>query len=115
MEPEAPGKKTVAVCILDDIFFANTGGIEVAGHTFDPLFQILCGIRAGNRFSGRTRRRMHSDQFCYRHGTQAEGIIVPEIIFDGKGQLGNIFQSFEVSGFDPHFFELIFIKRYLLR
>ena len=98
MEAKSTGKKAMTVGVLDHIFFADAGGMEVAAHTFNPLIQIFLGVWAGDGFAGSARRRMDSDYILQGHGAQAKRIIVSQIRFDGKRKFGHIFKAFDVFG-----------------
>ena len=57
---------------------------------------------------------MDADDFGPRHGEEAEGIIIPKILFFGEGQQGEILHAFNVHGGNPQGLHLIAIEGHVL-
>ena len=53
---------------------------------------------------------MDAYQLAGRHGEQAVGIIIPQIVFDGKGQLHDVVNGVDVARLQSGVLQLLFIK-----
>jgi hypothetical protein len=111
MESETTGKQAVAVGVLDHMFGTDAGGIEISHHALGPLGQVVGGIGAGNGLSRGSGRGVYPNHLLERNGTQAEGVVVPQIVFNSEGKLGHILDALDIGGLDSGFFEFFLIKR----
>ncbi len=110
VKPEASGEEPVAVGVLGDVVRPDACRPEVAGHALGPLIQVLGRVRAGDRLAGRTGRGVHPHHLRKRHGAQAEGVVVPQVVFDRKRQFGDILEGFDILGRYTGFVQLPAVK-----
>jgi hypothetical protein len=110
VEAQAAGEQALAVGVLCDVVGADTRRPEIARHTVGPIVQVIGRVGAGDRLAGRPRAGVHPDDLRERHRTQAEGVIVPQIVFDGEGKPGDILERFDAVRLYPFLIQLLAIE-----
>ncbi len=69
--------------------------------TIRPGLDILFGIADDGRFAGGAGRGVDPHHILQRHGEQAEGIVVAQIVLVGERQILQIGEGPDVLRFDP--------------
>ena len=101
MQAESPRKQAVAEGNLEDVLVRRPRHIENAGDAGGPHVQIVAGIAANDWLARGAARRVQADDLFHRHGEQAEGIVVPEIVFGRVGNLFDVLERLDMLGFQP--------------
>ena len=50
---------------------------------------------------------MDAHHLLHGHGEHAEGIIIPDVLFGGEGQVLQVRQGAKVFGFEPHLIQAL--------
>jgi hypothetical protein len=101
LKPQAPGKKSVTVSYMDHVMLRPPGHHQGPGHHLRPVFNILPGVTHHGGFAGRTRGGMDAHNIAHGCGKKSVGVIIPQVLLDGEGQLAEIRQGLDVSRLDP--------------
>ena len=75
---------------------------------------ILKGLSGYSYYSGLSSsagRGMNTHNLAHRYGTEAKGIIVPQVILGGKRQFYNIIYTVYVIGSNSQFLHFLTVKR----
>ena len=98
--PEAAGEQAVAVGVVEHIVLREPRGHEAAGHQLRPGIDVPLGVSHHGRPARRPGGGVQTDDAAHRNGEQAEGVVVPEVLLRGKGELFEIVQGFDVVRLD---------------
>ena len=107
---QAARKQSIAVSYGEDIITCHTVCGQTACHTLAPYTDILAGITHDGRVTGCTAGGVNTDNLALRSCLQAKGIVVPEVLLGGKGQLCNVLYCLNIIRTDIQFLQLIAIK-----
>ena len=75
------------------------------------MLKGLFGYSLPQWFSGCAGRGMNTHNLAHRYGTEAEGIIVPQVVLGSKRQFYNIIYTVYVIGSNSQFLHFLTIKR----
>ena len=85
---------------MHDVGLIDAGGGQAAAGQFGPVVQVAGGIAHHHGLAGGAAGSVQADDVVTRHGEQAEGVIVAQILLLGEGQVLQIGQALDVAGFD---------------
>ena len=73
--------------------------------------EVVPGVADDRGNAGRSARCVNPDDLLAWHGEHAEGIVLAEVVLDGKRKLGEVVQRYQVGGSDPGVVEPRFVVR----
>jgi hypothetical protein len=105
LEAEAAGEQAVAADILEDVAGPGSGREQGARHQVGPGIEIVAVVEDDRGVAGGAAGAMEADRIVARHGEEAVGEMLPQILFGGHGQAAEIRQRPDVLGIQPPLFE----------
>ena len=96
MQPQAAGEQAVAKGDLDDVVAGDAAGGDDAGHEIGPVFNVLFGIGAHRGLARGARRGVDADDVLHGNSQHAEGVVVPDVILGGEGDVLHIRQDLDL-------------------
>ena len=92
------GEEPVAVGHVHDIAGESAGGADRARHHVGPGVDVARRVADDRRLAGGAARGVHAHDLIARHGEQAEGVAVAEILLGREGEARQVVDGAEVVG-----------------
>ena len=113
MKSQATGEQAVTIGNVDDIVLAAAGCDNCASRAFRPYVNVVLGVSDNGLLSRCARRSVHTDKLAVGHREKTEGVIIAEVGFYRKGELGYVVNRLYIIGRNACFVQLLLIKRYV--
>ena len=110
MHSQAAREKAVVHSVLEDIALLDPDHHEVPGHEVRPGLDILGRVADHGGLAGSAGRGMHPHDLLSRNGKEAEGIVVPQVLLFGSGQLCQVVEALDVLRSDARLLEFVLVK-----
>ena len=98
VQPEPAGEHAVAEGDLGDVARVRADGHREAADELRPGVEVGLRVPADDGLTGSTRRGVDLDHLVERHGEQAVGVVVAEVVLLGEGQPAEVGEAGEVAG-----------------
>ena len=105
------GEQAVAVADVHHVTRPRTGGADAARHGVGPDVDVLLRVADHGRLAGGAAAGVDAHDLLARHGEDAEGVAVAQILLGGEGELGQVRQLPEVVRVHAGFVELASVDR----
>ena len=93
---EPAGEEPVAERHVKRVPRPHAGHVERPGDQLRPGLEVARRVADHGRLSGGAARRVHADQLVPRHGEEAEGVVVAQILLGGEGEARQVPERLEV-------------------
>ena len=110
MQSEAAGEEAVAVRHVHEILRGDAARHEAAAAHPRPVLQVALRVAAHNSLARGAARSVQARDVFTRHGHEAQGITVAQILLGGKGQAADVIETPDIRGFDAEFVEALMIE-----
>ena len=111
MGTQSAGEQAIAVGHLKDVGLACSVCCEGTGEALGPCRKVLAGVPHHGRLARCPGGGVDAYDLAHRHGTEAERIIVAQVIFGGKGELDDVVDAVDVVRGDAQLLHLLAIER----
>ena len=101
VQAEPPGEHAVAEGDLGDVAAVRADGDGEAADQLGPGLEVGARVAADDGLAGGAGRRVDLDHLVQRHGEQAVGIRVAEVVLLGERQAAQVVEAREVAGREP--------------
>ena len=99
---------------MDSIRFRCASRRQCTRRAFGPHVDVMLRVADDCLLARRAGRRMNAHQLILGNGEQAKGIIIPQILLDGKGKLYDIVDCFDIPWQQADLIEFLFVKRHMI-
>ena len=96
MQAETAREQAVTEGDVEDILVRRPRHGEDAGDAGRPVVEVCPRIAADDGLARRARRGMQADDLFHRHGKQAEGIVVAQVVFGGIRDQLDVFERLDM-------------------
>ena len=110
MEAKGAGEQAVAEGNLDHVLVGDAHGHAEPGHQVGPGVQVVFGVANHGGLAGSAAGGVDSGDILHRLGEKAEGVVVPDVLLGGEGDVFHVGKLLDLIRRDAALIQPLLIK-----